>query len=122
MSFLIGLTVIGLAALWEWRPRWGKAVAGDSVLVFLLVAAPFWGANWGGGIAAAFAMLLFWLLVKPHRYAIAIPVAVGLMVMAALMPGHAGHAHLPLAGDADAHRDGDRHAASRSQGVGLWRR
>ncbi len=87
MAFLIGLAVIGLAALWEWRPKLGRVVAGGFVVLFLVVAAPFWGANWGGGIAAAFTGLLFWLLVKPKRYSVAIPVAVLLLVVAAFLPG-----------------------------------
>jgi len=87
MGFLVGMVLIGLAALWEWRPWRGGVVAAVSVATVLVISAPFWGANWGGGFTAAFTLLLFWLLAAPQRWWRAIPLAVLLLAVAALLPG-----------------------------------
>ena len=87
MGFLVGLSVVGLAALWQWRPTWGGGVAVAAVAVTLLIGAPFWGANWGGCFAAAASFLLLWLLAARRRWSRAIPAALGLLVLAAITPG-----------------------------------
>jgi hypothetical protein len=87
MGFLAGMTTVGLAALWEWRPWLSRAVTAASVAVVMLISAPFWGANWGGGIAAATALLSLWLLAEPRRWSRALPIAALLLLGAALLPG-----------------------------------
>ena len=87
MGFLAGMATMGLAALWEWRPWLTRMVTGVSVIVILLISAPFWGANWGGGIAATTALLSLWLLAEPRSWPRALPTAVLLLLGAALLPG-----------------------------------
>jgi hypothetical protein len=87
MGFLVGMAVVGLAALWEWRAWRGRLVAALAVVVTVLVSAPFWGANWGGGITAAVTFLLLWLLAVPHRWRRDLPIAVGLLAASAALPG-----------------------------------
>jgi hypothetical protein len=86
MGFLVGMTTVGLAALWERRPDRAPLVVGLAVAVVAIVSAPFWGANWGGGVAAASALVCLWLLAIPHRWYRAVPAAAGLVMAAAILP------------------------------------
>ncbi len=87
MGFLAGMTTMGLAALWEWRPWFTRVVTGVSVAVVGLISGPFGGATWGGGIAGATALLSLWLLAEPRRWSRALPTAALLLLGTALLPG-----------------------------------
>jgi hypothetical protein len=86
MGFLVGMATVGLAALWELRPGRSGLVIALAVVMVAMVSAPFWGANWGGGIAAAAALVCLWLLAVPHRWCRALPAAAVLMIAAATLP------------------------------------
>ena len=86
MGFLVGMTTVGLAAVWERRPGRPRLVVVLAVAAVAIVSAPFWGANWGGGVAAAAALSCLWLIAVPHRWYRAAPAAAGLVIAAAILP------------------------------------
>jgi hypothetical protein len=60
VGVLLGLSTVGLAGLLQVAPgrRWVFGLLG--ALIVLVIGAPFWGANWGGSVSAAAALVVVW--------------------------------------------------------------
>jgi hypothetical protein len=105
MGFVVACAAVGGAGLVQalGKTRWSLWSLGVwFALVTAVIAVPFWGANFGGGVTAAFAFAVAYLGVRAgrprlrHWAAAIIPaVAVGALVVAAgLLGGPSGWTHV----------------------------
>jgi hypothetical protein len=86
MGYLLGMTAVGLGALWQLFPSRRALFAVPAASVVVVVGAPFWGANWGGAFSIAAGCLIVWLLAVPQQWRRAIPVAAALLLASIALP------------------------------------
>jgi hypothetical protein len=86
MGYLLGMTAIGLGALWQLFPSRRALFAVPAAGVVVVVGAPFWGANWGGGLSIAAGCLIVWMLAIPQPWRRAVPIAAGLLLASIALP------------------------------------
>jgi hypothetical protein len=86
MGVLLGLSTVGLAALLELNParQWVLGVLGGFTV--LVIGAPSWGANWGGAVSAAIALVVIWLFSGGARPWRRLLIAVVLVMLSAALP------------------------------------
>jgi hypothetical protein len=86
MGFLSAMAVIALGALLQLAPgaKYLAAIAG-AVLV-LVIGAPWWGANWGGGVATAAALAVLWIPWRRWAWYKSFALAAVVVGAAALIP------------------------------------
>jgi len=86
MGCLVGMAVVGAAALAQFGPRGGRAAAVIGAAVVLAIGAPFWGANWGGAVTAAAGFASLWLLTRERIRLRHVGLAVAMLAAGALAP------------------------------------
>gem|GEM_PF-1899324 len=85
-GFLIGMAVVGIGALLDVAPRWRSAAVIGGAAVVLVIGAPFWGANWGGSLAAACGVAAVCLLSKEKLGWKSVVGAVVIVAVSGLLP------------------------------------
>jgi len=86
MGCLVGMAVVGAAALAQFGPRGGRAAAVIGAAVVLVIGAPFWGANWGGAVTAAAGFASLWLLTRERIRLRHVGLAAAMLAAGALAP------------------------------------
>ncbi len=86
MGCLVGMAVIGSAALAQFGPRGRQAAAVIGAAVVVVIGAPFWGANWGGAVTAAAGFASLWLLTRERLRLRHIGLAAAMVLAGALLP------------------------------------
>ena len=86
MGFLSAMAVIGLGALLQLAPRAKCLAAVAGALLVLVIGAPWWGANWGGGVATAAALVALWVRWRRWAWHRSLVLAAIVVAAAALIP------------------------------------
>ncbi len=86
MGGVVGMAVIGMGALAEWRPRAAWLAWPVGVMVVLAMGAPFWGANVGGAVTAAAGFAALWVLTRRRVRGWHVAAAAGIALAGAFSP------------------------------------